>query len=337
MNNNTASGTVTVVVNVPQNAALGNTRIRVIGAGGGVGGNPPYNQNITGPCMSGVLEAEDYGLTITQGVNTGCGPVNAGSISPSSIPAVCEGGGISLNVTGSTAGINGIIGKWQQRTPAGSGSWADVPNANATSLTQTGLTESTDYRFVVVCENNNETDTSGMVTANVRKLPAVNGIISTWLSNGTYEFRADNPQNVSDYLWSFGDGSSSTDSVATHHYNRDGDFTVSLTVSNDCGSNSASTVVSYALGVDRLSAGLGSYTLFPNPAKEQVTLMAEGLQNHIQKLEVFNVLGQKVWEVDLNKAVEYQLSVGNFANGLYQIRVWNQAGQIASMKLEVWR
>jgi PKD repeat protein len=49
------------------------------------------------------------------------------------------------------------------------------------------------------------------------------------------------------YIWTFGDGSSSTEEEPTHTYTEDGTFTVVLTAENECGSNSTSTDITISL------------------------------------------------------------------------------------------
>ena len=49
------------------------------------------------------------------------------------------------------------------------------------------------------------------------------------------------------YIWTFGDGSSSTEEEPTHTYAEDGTYTVVLTTENECGSNSTSTEVIISL------------------------------------------------------------------------------------------
>lgn len=49
------------------------------------------------------------------------------------------------------------------------------------------------------------------------------------------------------YLWTFGDGSSSTEEEPIHSYTGDGTYTVILTVENECGGNSTSTAITISL------------------------------------------------------------------------------------------
>ena len=73
---------------------------------------------------------------------------------------------------------------------------------------------------------------------------------------------AANFQNLSSngntYLWTFGDGNSSTQFSPIHDYGTDGVFTVTLTVTNDCGSTSLSQIVEI---VTPPTAGFSANTL----------------------------------------------------------------------------
>jgi len=50
-----------------------------------------------------------------------------------------------------------------------------------------------------------------------------------------------------DYIWTFGDGNSSTEEEPTHTYTQDGTYTIMLTVENECGSNTASSEITISL------------------------------------------------------------------------------------------
>lgn len=50
-----------------------------------------------------------------------------------------------------------------------------------------------------------------------------------------------------DYIWTFGDGNSSTEEEPTHTYTEDGTYTIMLTVENECGTNTASSEITISL------------------------------------------------------------------------------------------
>ncbi|MDZ7309171.1 MAG: phytase, partial [candidate division KSB1 bacterium] len=62
---------------------------------------------------------------------------------------------------------------------------------------------------------------------------------------------------VSRWLWDFGDGGTSPEKNPTHHYAAPGEYTVSLTVSNECGTHTESKT-NYVTVVDTISAAFSA-------------------------------------------------------------------------------
>jgi hypothetical protein len=90
------------------------------------------------------------------------GEPSAGSISaPSGVCALT-----AFTVTGSGSTIaSGIVRTWQQRIPAGTGTWTTIPGAVGMNYNNTaGITESVDYRLIVSCTASGISDTSNEVT-----------------------------------------------------------------------------------------------------------------------------------------------------------------------------
>jgi hypothetical protein len=87
------------------------------------------------------------------------------------------------------------------------------------------------------------------------------------------------------------------------------------------GSNKGPTVASFTLlGIE--DASKLSFTLFPNPARDQFTLkVSEGLSN--LKLEVYNVLGEIVMNKQLNSFNTNftTIDVANWSNGIYLVKL----------------
>ncbi|MCK9321291.1 MAG: T9SS type A sorting domain-containing protein [Bacteroidales bacterium] len=67
-----------------------------------------------------------------------------------------------------------------------------------------------------------------------------------------------------------------------------------------------------------------SITLYPNPARKEVNISSESIINSI---EVFNSLGQKVYQTDI-KAKEKTLDINSFSKGVYIIGVNTDRGYI---------
>ncbi|MCC6281307.1 MAG: PKD domain-containing protein [Saprospiraceae bacterium] len=81
----------------------------------------------------------------------------------------------------------------------------------------------------------------------VLSLPTVNFSVST---NGATATFSNSSQNSLAYFWDFGDTGSgsnnSTEANPTHHYAQDGNYTVTLTVTNNCGAASFSQIITIA-------------------------------------------------------------------------------------------
>src|SRR5699024_4142485 len=96
----------------------------------------------------------------------GCtGTPDAGQIAGDDSIDVCEGGGFTLTVTGSTAAAD-LVYQWQS-SPVGENDWTDIENANELTLQFESITEDTDFRLRIECENSEEEDFTDAITVNV--------------------------------------------------------------------------------------------------------------------------------------------------------------------------
>ncbi|MBN4052138.1 PKD domain-containing protein [Sphingobacteriaceae bacterium AH-315-L07] len=139
--------------------------------------------------------------------------------------------------------------------------------------------------------------------------------------------------NVTSYDWDFGDSNTSSDPNPSNTYAAGGTYTVTLLVSNSCGSDTTSVAVTVADSIiglqenDILTAKLQAY---PNPYKGSTFIQYDLPENAHVTLEVYNVLGKKVITI----VDENQLSGRYFHNfsakgsghpeGVYIVRLkWN--------------
>ncbi len=75
--------------------------------------------------------------------------------------------------TGSPTGGTGLTYQWQN-SPAGLGTWVNIPGATALTFTETALlTASTDYRRVTTSASGCGTVNSNIITVTVKQLPAI--------------------------------------------------------------------------------------------------------------------------------------------------------------------
>lgn len=146
--------------------------------------------------------------------------------------------------------------------------------------------------------------------------------VSTFL---TVELTSTTPASGnSTYAWDFGDGSTSTTMNPTHVYTTVGTFTVTLTVTNECGTNTTTqSVVSSNLGLEDILAN-GNVTLFPNPSKGEFTIGMDVITSSTVDIRIENILGALVYESNLGQIDGKYNEVINMKNaeaGVYFVRI----------------
>ena len=89
------------------------------------------------------------------------GTVSAG-VASASVTNACAAVPFNLSLAGATYAL-GVTYQWQS-SPQGAGTFTDIPGASASFYTVANQTTPTDYRCIVTCTNNNNTQTSNVVS-----------------------------------------------------------------------------------------------------------------------------------------------------------------------------
>lgn len=130
--------------------------------------------------------------------------------------------------------------------------------------------------------------------------------------------------------WDFGDGSpAATTANPTHAYSTAGNYTVCVTVTNACGSNTYCMLVNSS-GTSSISniPGFVNINIYPNPAMQMIHI------DHATAgttLDVLNVTGTNMMQVTLkgNKDI---IDVSNLASGMYLLRFTDKDGKQGSTR-----
>jgi PKD repeat protein len=126
------------------------------------------------------------------------------------------------------------------------------------------------------------------------------------------------------YSWDFGDGNTSIDENPTHIYTAAGTYTVTLTVTNECGTDViTNSVTATNVGLDEIGNG-NSLSIYPNPNNGTFTLDILLAEKSSVEVIVTNELGQKIYTNSLNETVGSKLEMidlGKVESGLYFITV----------------
>jgi PKD repeat protein len=166
---------------------------------------------------------------------------------------------------------------------------------------------------------------SGSESVTVEELTApVAGFTSTTsFATGVFT-NTSTTSGTTTYDWDFGDGNSSTEENPIHAYNNTITYLVTLTVTNECGSDTFSDSVTLStVGLDDLFLN-GDVAVYPNPSKGEFTIDMTVLGSSDITVQVENMLGAIVYESNpgtVQGTHSENISLGEAPAGMYFVRV----------------
>jgi PKD repeat protein len=130
------------------------------------------------------------------------------------------------------------------------------------------------------------------------------------------------------YLWEFGDDSTSTEETPVHLYSAPGNYDVTLTVTNDCGSNTITTNIS-TINTGIASNDAITFSLYPNPASTELFLISsENIEGAL--VAIISASGQLIYSEKLNTIQannRTRIDVNGLAQGVYFLRLVSNTNQ----------
>ena len=122
------------------------------------------------------------------------------------------------------------------------------------------------------------------------------------------------------YLWDFGDGTTSNSVAPGHNYTQAGEYTLTLTVSNECGTHTDT----FTLSIEPLSVTETindvQLIIYPNPAQNQITLSSAQFMN--LDLKIFDSSGKLV--VSSSISSNEPIDISALAKGHYMLKAVDQ-------------
>lgn len=183
--------------------------------------------------------------------------------------------------------------------------------------------EATDYSFEVLIDELSLKETTPVI------LPVAEFFadVTSGDSPLTVQF-FNQSENATEYLWYFGDGTTSTEKDPSHTYNVGGSFTVSLVAKNETASDSiAKTDLIVVTGIfENKTNELNAY---PNPSSDFIHIDLEN--GATGTLTIYNLIGEMVYS-QRNLKESNRISVNELKSGIYIIKVESK-GKIRSKKL----
>jgi hypothetical protein len=232
---------------------------------------------------------------------------------------ICQGNSIVLNAD--TFPLNPIY------------IWSTGSLAQTIDVTQAGT-------YAVKVQNTLGCYDRDTVIVTVHPNPLVNSIAIIDNGSNTFTFNVIGAQNISNWEWNFGDGTAPVSGTGLpgqqiHQYTTAGEFTVTLTLSNDCNEIVTTRLIKIdaTTGIDNVSALQKELKLYPNPGKSQVTVSSYNGTLKLKNVAVYNLMGQQVYE-SAASADKHQLDVSSMAAGIYNVIITTDKGK-ATKKLEV--
>lgn len=354
----TANGTATVTV-LPEPAAVLAGNSNLCGTNSTTltvtfTGNSPWNMTYTdggNNYFAGGIVTSPYVFSVTPSVNpavysilnlgdaqcnngqtTGTATVNIGTppnATMSGNAAVCNGGNFALtfNLTGTAPYSVTFTDGTTPVTVPGIASTPYVHIVNPSTPTTYTLTYATDQ----FCANGT---VSSIVPVNINPLPTAS--FTPVLLYGGQISTFNNSLFGANYSWDFGDMSGTTTGFQPlHTYASNGVYTITLTVTNGCGSaSSTQTITISSVGVEE-DFELAGIRVYPNPTDGQFTLELP-LGYEQAKAEIRDMKGALIWKSEqLHADTKNEINLSNqLSKGVYLLRIESE-GKSWTRKLTI--
>ena len=244
------------------------------------------NGNLAGTVIAGIstdIDGDTRGSIPYRGADEaltplapGCSGVPAPGTTTAATVNICSGQSAALSLSGlDPLAIPVLSFQWQSSTNGTS--FSNIGGANAQSYNSSNLSQDTWFRCIVTCSTSGLSDTSAALQISILQPPAISSISETHIV-GQYTFTANGVSGATSYLWSFGNGNTSTAVSPTHTYASSGSYTVSLVVANACGSDTATLAIN--VGCEGIPDG-GTASSSSNSvcAGQSITLSLLGINN----------------------------------------------------------
>jgi len=132
-------------------------------------------------------------------------------------------------------------------------------------------------------------------------------------------------QNADTLLWDFGDGNSSSETNPSHVYAANGDYTVTLTAINDCGTSIMEQIITISTVGMEEADWIGAFRLYPNPAVESIVWVMNGDVFHPEVIQLLDAQGGicRTWVSD---PLPKTLSTVGLPTGVYFLKIKTARG-----------
>ncbi|MDX2172391.1 MAG: T9SS type A sorting domain-containing protein [Bacteroidota bacterium] len=147
----------------------------------------------------------------------------------------------------------------------------------------------------------------------------------------TYMFN-NNSINATSYLWTFGNGATSTNTNPSTTYTANGSYTVTLIGYNSCASDTSTAVINIlTVGLNKLNATNSTFDIYPNPANTSILFSSQGVCESCS-ITIYNSAGELVYQQQ-SVSDNLKINVADLKKGIYLVKLTDKLNNSVSKKL----
>ena len=145
--------------------------------------------------------------------------------------------------------------------------------------------------------------------------------------DGTVQF-TNLSENSDTYIWSFGDGNSSTEENPMHQYDRSGLYFATLNAYNEACATANTKAVNILLTSTNRIDGKVSIIAYPNPVQSNLTIATEGLNGQNVTLHLLDMQGRLLYQTNINQS-NTMMDMSAYAAGQYIVQLVGKDWQVS--------
>lgn len=202
----------------------------------------------------------------------------------------------------------------------GNESYSQVNTNELLISTVTEELEGYKYRLIVTEEDGTEHVSEEALLNVTEEEPQA--LFEFWLEKGGVVF-TNLSENASSYLWDFGNGVTVEAPSPEYFYETDGEYEVTLTAINGCGSDTFTQTVSFVTGINEKEIAK-DFKVYPNPSNGILTLEILDQRFQLSRVRIFDVDGRELMQKNISRngtANVFELDLSSYKKGVYILQL----------------